>query len=138
MTNTKCSTPTGKTRIVKAPAKQDLAHKKICNLNYLIGITRGNREKMKDLLVVFLEEIPQELNALTAAIQKTNYTLICDILHKIKCSFSILGITSLTSPVDEMKELSAIASGIEKIKQLNSLVNVVFRCAIEEIKIENG
>ncbi|HMU09652.1 MAG TPA: Hpt domain-containing protein [Ferruginibacter sp.] len=139
MANTKCSTTlTDKTKIISRPVKRALAPERICNLDYLTAITRGNREKINNLLGVFLEEIPKELTALTAAIEKTNYTVICDILHKIKCSFSILGIATLTSPVDEMKDLSNIALGIKRIQQLNQRVNLIFRQAMEELRIESG
>lgn len=138
MTNTKCNIPADKIKVMKRAAKGVPVHKKICDLNYLINITRGNREKMNGLLAVFLEETPKELTALTAAIEKTDYAFICDVLHKIKCSFSILGIASLTLPVNEMNSLSAVSLGIEKIKQLNRRVNLIFRQAVEEMRTESG
>lgn len=139
MTNAKCSSiPGDKRKVSKVPATPAHVPERICNLGYLITITRGNKERLNNLLAVFLEETPLELTALSGAIEKTNYTLICDILHKVKCSFSILGISSLTTPVNEMKDLSNIAFGIKKIKQLNQQVNFIFRQAIEEIKSETG
>jgi CheY-like chemotaxis protein len=109
---------------------------KICNLDYLMKVTHGNKEKVNDILAVFLEETPAELSALTAAIDKTNYTVICNILHNIKTSFSILGISSLGPLINEMRDLGSIASGIKKIKLLNRKVNFVFGLAAEEMRTE--
>jgi len=110
-----------------------MIRQKICNLDYLVSITRGNKEKINGLLAVFMEETSEELSALTGAIKKSNYTIICDILHKLTSSFSIMGISSLGPLIREMKDLSTLASGIKKINLLNQRVNIIFLQATEEM-----
>ncbi|MGF2414788.1 MAG: response regulator, partial [Ferruginibacter sp.] len=92
---------------------------KICNLSYLITSTRGNKIMLNNIIKIFMQQIPEELAALAEAIEKTKYTNISDIAHKLKSSIAVLGIAVLKPLLDEMEQLGNIALGIEKIKQLN-------------------
>ena len=125
-----------KTKAIADSPGPVMIRQNICNLDYLVNITRGNKENMNNLLAVFQEETSGELSALTTAIKRSNYTIINDILHKVASSFSIMGISSLVPLVKEMKDLSTIASGIERINQLNKGVNIIFLQAIKEMKAE--
>ena len=107
---------------------------KICNLSYLITSTRGNKIMLNNIIKMFLQQIPEELAALDEAIEKTKYTNISDIAHKLKSSIAVLGIAVLKPLLDEMEQLGNIASGIEKIKQLNDGITVIFNKVIEEMK----
>ena len=107
---------------------------KVCNLDYLVDATRGNKNMMHNIVEVFMEETRTELSALNAAIIKTNYSIISDISHKIKSSFSLLGITALDPVFAEMEQLATNDSGIEKIRLLSHRINMVFYQAKEEMK----
>ena len=107
---------------------------KVCNMDYLIAITRGNKISMNNIVEVFFKETKAELLFLTEAINKTNYTIISDIAHKLKSAFAILGINSLNQVFREMELLSSSKSNIERITQLNHCVNIVFDQAMEELK----
>ena len=107
---------------------------KICKLDYLVTITRGNKKMMNNIIDIFMEVTPAELSALDAAIKKTDYNIIRDICHKIKSSFSLLGIAAIEPVFAEMEHLGAIASGIEKIKLLNGRLNNLFIQSREEMK----
>ena len=89
---------------------------------------------MHNIVLVFMEETHAELSALNAAIIKTNYSIISDISHKIKSSFSLLGITALDPVFAEMEQLATNDSGIEKIRLLSHRINMVFYQAKEEMK----
>lgn len=107
---------------------------KICKLDYLVNITRGNKKMMNNIINIFMEVTPAELSALDAAIKKTDYNIIRDICHKIKSSFSLLGIVALEPVFAEMEHLGTIASGIEKIQLLNCRLNNLFIQSREEMK----
>ena len=107
---------------------------KICNMDYLMGATRGNKKIMNTIVAGFFKETRKELVYLNDAIQKTNYTVISDISHKIKSAFSILGISLLEPVFTEMEQLSSSTSDIGKIEQLNHRINFVFKQARAELK----
>lgn len=105
---------------------------KVCKLDYLVNVTRGNKQMMSNIIKVFLEETPVELNKLNEAIGKTDYPVISDMSHKIKSSFSIFGISMLEPVFDEMEQLGTGANNIEKIIKLNQDIHKVFG----QVKIE--
>ncbi len=132
---------TGKDVFTK-PAIIDLqtvsvASDKVCNLDYLMGATHGNKETVNNLVTVFFKETKKELNYLNDAIRENNYPVIGDISHKIKSAFSILGISVLEPVFKEMEQLSSSTSSIGNIELLSRRVNLVFNQAKEEMMLEN-
>jgi HPt (histidine-containing phosphotransfer) domain-containing protein len=109
---------------------------KICNLDYLLDVTRGNKKIIDNIVSVFFIETKIEMNDLDSAIKKRNYAAISNIAHKIKSAFSILGITALENVFKEMEQLSFSRSSIGYIELLNSRVNIVFNQAKEEMMPE--
>ncbi|MEP7236790.1 MAG: response regulator [Ferruginibacter sp.] len=110
---------------------------KVCNMDYLMGATRGNKKMINNIVAVFFKETKKELQFLNAAIKKTNYTDISDISHKIKSAFSILGISVLEPVFKEIENLSSSTSSIGNIELLNRKVNFVFNQAREEMMPED-
>jgi hypothetical protein len=109
---------------------------KVCNLTYLVRVTRGNKKSIENITTVFFKETKKEMILLTGAIEKNNYTLIYDISHKIKSAFLILGISVLEPVFAEMELLSSNTSAIAKIEKLNRRVHIVFNQARAEMEAE--
>jgi HPt (histidine-containing phosphotransfer) domain-containing protein len=107
---------------------------KVCNPDYLNGITRGNKTAAGNLAAVFFTEINEELAHLQIALEKSNYTAISNIAHKMKSAFAILGISILAPVIHEMEHLSTKASSIEIISQLIQRIQLVFNQAKVEMK----
>ncbi len=126
-------TASTKKRVSKIPAKP-VDVEKVCNMDYLVAITRGNKKNIQNIVSVFFKETRKELIYLDKAIKKINYPLISDISHKIKTAFSILGISVLEPVFKEMEQLSSATSPIKRIEQLNRRVNIVFKKAKAEMK----
>lgn len=116
-----------------AAAKAD----KVCNMGYLADVSRGNKKIINNIVTVFFKETGKELIFLSNAIEKTNYTVIGDISHKIKSAFSILGISVLEPVFKEMEQLSSITSSIGEIELLNRRINMVFNQAKDEMNAKN-
>ncbi|MEO7306166.1 MAG: response regulator [Ferruginibacter sp.] len=109
---------------------------KVCDLGYLLTAVRGNKKVVHEIIDIFLKETPGELANLEAAIGKADHQLISNIAHKLRSSFSLLGITVLTPIFEAMEHLSNTASPIEKIKQLTRRVIIVFEQAKAEMEFE--
>lgn len=109
---------------------------KVCNLGYLLSVSRGNEKIMENITKVFFKETKEEMILLTGAIKKNNYLLISGISHKIKSAFSILGISLLDPVFTEMELLSSNSSAIGKIELLNRRIQIVFNQA--RIEMKNG
>ena len=67
----------------------------VCNMDYLISITRGNRKIIDSIVSVFFEETKTELYSLKVAIADANYSVVSSISHKLKSAFLLMGITVL-------------------------------------------
>jgi CheY-like chemotaxis protein len=119
--------------ILKEKVLPVTADQRIYNLTYLLKITRGNKARLNKIIKMFLQQIPEELGALTEAIERTKYITISDIAHKLKTSIAVLGIVVLKPVLDEIEQLGNISSGIEKIMQLNCQVNTVFRQVLQQM-----
>lgn len=113
------------------------ASAKVCNMDYLVNVTRGNKKIINNIVAVFFKETKKEMVDLNGAIEKRNYTAISNIAHKIKSAFSILGISVLEPVFKEMEQLSCSTSSIGNIELLNRRVHFVFTQAKEEMMIEN-
>lgn len=109
---------------------------KVCNMEYLNGITRGDEKKTCDLVDAFVTEINEDLALLKIAIEKTNYPEISNISHNMKSAFAILGIKILEPVVKEMEQLSNKFSSIEIIKKLSRRIQFVFYLA--KVELEKG
>ncbi len=107
---------------------------KVCNMEYLNGITRGDENRIDDLVNAFVTEIKEELTMLKIAIESTNYPEISNISHKMKSAFAILGIIILEPVIEEMEQLSNKSSSIEKIKKLSHNIQLVFNQARVEME----
>lgn len=115
-----------------------------CNLTYLSEMTGGKKQLIKEIIDVFLQQVPNELKSINDAILKTDFITIKNFAHTMKSSVSIMGISSLSPILNEMEELSKnvtdgstpISIRIKKIKQLNEQLNSIATQAIEEIESE--
>ena len=109
---------------------------KVSNLSYLIQTVDGDKEAIKDVINLFLQQIQEDLCSLNDAIMKTDYANIKGMTHKMNSSTSMMGISILHPILERMEHLGRMALGIEELKQLNEQVNALYKQAIEEIKIE--
>jgi hypothetical protein len=125
-------TKTGVKNFTVMPVTTD----KVCNLTYLVSVSRGNKKIIENITGVFFKETKKEMMLLSGAIQKNNYSLISTISHKIKSAFSILGISVLEPVFTEMEYLSSNKLPIEKIELLNRRIQIVFNQARAEMKAE--
>lgn len=115
-----------------------------CDLTYLSEMTGGKKQLIKEIIDVFLQQVPNELKSINDAILTTDFITIKNFAHTMKSSVSIMGISSLSPILNEMEELSkqaidssiSIATSIKKIKQLNEQLNSIAKQAIEEIESE--
>lgn len=108
----------------------------VCDLKYLTEMMGGKKQLIKEIMDVFLKQVPEELQLLNDAIIKADYPTIKNVSHTMKSSISIMSISSVTPVLKQMQELAAKSSDMEKIKELNQNLNSICSRAIAEIKKE--
>ena len=109
---------------------------KVSDLRYLTEMMGGKKHLIRGILDLFLTQVPEELNSINDAISKTDYAIIKNFSHTMKSSVSMLGISILAPILQEMENLGANATDIEKIKVLNKEVNLICKRAFEEVERE--
>lgn len=107
-----------------------------CNISYLSEIVGGKKDLIRQIMDAFLSQVAENLPSITNAISKTDYLTINQITHSMKSSASIMGISAIRPVLEEMEVLGASATNIDRIKELNQMLNIVYRQAVAEIEKE--
>src|ERR1035437_6760875 len=90
--------------------------KNVCDLSYLSEMVGGKKQLIKEIMDVFLKQVPEELQSINDAVLKTDYAVIKRYAHTMKSTVSIMGISMLTPVLQEMEDLGATATRLEGIK----------------------
>lgn len=77
------------------------------NLSYLESIADGDREIIKELIVIFLEQIPEFTEGMQSAFEKEDWRMLAGLAHKAKSSVLSIGMNDLGNI--DLKNLELIA-----------------------------
>jgi HPt (histidine-containing phosphotransfer) domain-containing protein len=106
------------------------------NLNYLKNITEGNKEIIREMIEMFILQVPEFIRNLNNLYQTGQYAALGKEAHKAKSSLQIMGMTDLEL---EMKrfQLKTI-EGIEVESYPVHIRTFENQCmaAIEELQVE--
>ena len=116
--------------------ESEMKNENVCNLNYLSDTMGGKKSLIKEIMDVFIKQVPEELQFINDAITKTDYKTIKSYAHTMKSTVSIMGISILIPILQKMEDLGARAADMEQIKELNKELTAICKQAIEEIERE--
>ncbi|HXU27678.1 MAG TPA: Hpt domain-containing protein [Bacteroidia bacterium] len=111
-----------------------MLHKKVIDLTYLNEISKGDANFIKEMIGIFLDETPEEINQLEKAITHADFEKIRAISHHMKSTVPFVGldiiIGSELAQIENLaldkKEIEIIGTNFEKVK-------AVFQQAHEEL-----
>lgn len=109
---------------------------KLVNLDYLDKSLRGNKKQIREIIEVFIEQVPSDIMAINEAVNAENYLVIKNKCHKMRSTVSILGIPELETLLGEMEQIGYSGKDIDKIRLLNQQLNIMGNQAIEEVEVE--
>ncbi|TSE10998.1 PAS domain-containing hybrid sensor histidine kinase/response regulator [Aquimarina algiphila] len=78
-------------------------NKKFCDLSFLKKTFDDDKEIIKSVLQIFIEETPEEYQKLKEAIENKNINVIQGIAHKLKSSFKTIGLQKETSILENIE-----------------------------------
>jgi signal transduction histidine kinase/DNA-binding NarL/FixJ family response regulator/HPt (histidine-containing phosphotransfer) domain-containing protein len=93
------------------------------NLQYIREISSGNIDYERNVTGMFLDDMPEDLRSLSAALDKADYDQLAKLAHDLKTSTSIMGLTDKLGPyLDSLEyqpqsELSA-RTNVDCIKRI--------------------
>jgi PAS domain S-box-containing protein len=126
-TNKKIATP-------KTENPTILATNQHYDLSSLNSLSRGNREFILKMVVVFIEQASEVIEKVALAISQNDFIEVSRLIHKIKPSVESLGITSIISELKLLEEIAKEAKDKEQITALFSVIKEVLEKAILQLK----
>lgn len=110
--------------------KQESAAGPEISLAYLHDIADGSNEFMVEMIDIFLSQTPDYFVNLEAAIQTQDWTKVAEIAHKVRPTFSFVGVDVATETLADMERNARSGEKLDKIvddfAELKPMVNSVF------------
>ena len=88
----------------------------IYTLDKINEMAEGDNDFIISVISVFLEEVPEDLEALEKAINSNNYEQIRKMSHKIKPNVDLLGMEQTRANAYELETLGKNEGNMEEIK----------------------
>jgi len=104
------------------------------NLNYLRTITEGDISSMREIVILFMEQVPEFIHNLKKLLAEERYAELGNEAHKAKSSVMIMGMENLGH---DLKSLQlATISGTKKETYALHVSRFESEClaAVEELK----
>ena len=109
---------------------------KITDLSYLISVCGDDPEFKKEMIETFLANTPALLDEMKTKIKTSDWKAIGDIAHKIKPSFSFMGINSARDLILDLERNGRQQEDILKIPPMVEKLDSICTMAFLELKDE--
>lgn len=108
----------GKAQIGFAMSADQVTHR--VNLSFLKEISEGSNDLMRDLISMFINQVPTFSEQMDAYLKNEDYCTLAKLAHKIKNSVAMMGIEELTN---DMKKLETLCNTKPNFKEIETMVN---------------
>jgi HPt (histidine-containing phosphotransfer) domain-containing protein len=94
-------------------------YQRVTNLDYLVELSKGNNNFVKEMIGIFLSENSGELAEFEKSIREKDYDAIKALAHKLRSTIPYIGLDKLIEKeVTEIENLAAKKSYIQKIESM--------------------
>ncbi|MBU1822522.1 MAG: response regulator, partial [Bacteroidetes bacterium] len=104
----------------------------LLDLTYLKEMSDNNREFEMEMIELFLEQVPAELSGMDQAIQKTEHSRVREVAHKLKSSYSMLGVQD-EGLMQQIEMQGAGGAPIGEIRQNFEKLHNITQLVIKEL-----
>ena len=104
------------------------------NLSYLSDISRGDKEFMKKMVDLFINQIPAALTDINEAFADNDFSRVKALAHKTKSSIDTLGISKIKNEIKELEILAMQNKPNPRINEIIELLNDVIPKTIGQLK----
>ena len=98
----------------------------ICDLEYLRRMSGGDERFIKEMLRLFLKQVPLELEKLKAAAENEDMVTAKQIAHKLKSSVSMVGAESVLSLLKKFEVTEEASMEHQTIQDFHSSLQQLF------------
>lgn len=106
---------------------------KVINLDYLNDIADGDKDFIREILGIFVDQMPAEEIKLREALAAQDWQQVRNIAHKVKSSTGNLGIKKAYDNFAEIEDLAQKKVNLEKIPRLVNETLDLCRLAMAEV-----
>jgi HPt (histidine-containing phosphotransfer) domain-containing protein len=103
------------------------------DLEYLKQIANGSDEFILQMITVFTEEIPGEVENLQNHLKNKDWNALRATAHKMKPSYSFMGVKELEEMVHSVEEYSGNESNLDQLPGLVSSIYSITNEVITEL-----
>lgn len=114
---------------------ETITHKHI-DLTYLKQLSNGSKEFINEMITVFIEQTPIEISNLEKYLEAKDWKSLRAIAHKMKPSFSFMGIKEVDSLVKLIEEYASNETNLDQLPDMIAKAKNICNEAIKELKIE--
>jgi HPt (histidine-containing phosphotransfer) domain-containing protein len=106
----------------------------IYSLDKLNEMAEGDVDFINSVVLVFLEEVPQDLKELEAALNERNYEQVYKLAHKIKPNVDLLGMEQTRATALQIETLGKSENNSAEIARIFPILKKDIQQVVSELK----
>jgi len=106
----------------------------IYNLDKVNEMAEGDEDFINSVISVFLEEVPQDLEALQSALKSGNHEQVYKLAHKIKPNVDLLGMEQTRAAALEIETLGKKETNMAEIERIFPILKKDIDQVVSELK----
>lgn len=108
--------------------------KKLYDLELIEKMCRGSLDLVKEMLNVFIEDLPHAVDEIKSAYQTRDFKTIKAVAHRVKPVLNFYAVHSLGHHIPKMEELAEQEDGGDEMQQMVSKMDVVIAAIVEDMR----
>ena len=116
--------------------KMKTTDNKHIDLTYLKQLANGSNQFIIEMISVFMEQNPMEVASLEKYLKNKDWKSLHSVAHKMKPSFSFMGIKELESVIKLVNEYSATETNLNLLPEMISKIKTICKEALKELELE--
>ncbi len=108
---------------------------RVCNLAYLEELSSDNKEFIGEIIALFLQQVPLELERIKQAVRNGDMQEVQKIAHKMKPTVSMLGAEGMKLHLEQIETLASLENETTEIMHLHQALVEKNKVATEELQV---
>lgn len=106
------------------------------NMAFIFNITKGDKEEIRDLIMVFLEMKHEFVASIETYLKSNNHPMIAQAAHKMKSCVNIVGLEALEEPLRTIEQQAKAEQPFPHIESLYKEIKTIFDDSEKELALE--
>jgi PAS domain S-box-containing protein len=116
-----------------APKNRENTDTPVVNLSYLQSVSGGDPEFEKEMINMYLAQVPNELNTIEHAIAGADYKKVSAIAHKLTSTFSVMGVND-SARLSYLENKTMQPRSDQELQSALEQLRLIFEKSVAEFK----